>query len=64
MKKNIPFHENNSLLLMQRYGFACRFARRSYVVMSVSVPFRVGKDLILAGGRQKKRGCVKKQIPF
>lgn len=54
MKKNIPFHENNSLLLMQRYGFACRFARRSYVVMSVSVLLRVGKDLILAGGRQKK----------
>lgn len=54
MKKNIPFHENNSLLLMQRYGFACRFARRSYVVMSVSVPFRVGKELILAGGRQQK----------
>lgn len=39
---------------MQRYGFACRFARRSYVVMSVSVLLRVGKDLILAGGRQKK----------
>ena len=46
--------KHNSLLLMQRYGFACRFARRSYVVMSVSVPFRVGKDLIWAGGRQKK----------
>lgn len=60
MKKNIPFHENNSLLLMQRYGFACRFARRSYVVMSVSVLLRVGKDLILAGGRQKKspQTCV------
>ena len=54
MKKNISFHENNSLLLMQRYGFACRFASISYVVMSVSVPFRVGKELILAGGRQQK----------
>ena len=60
MKKNISFHENNSLLLMQRYGFACRFARISYVVMSVSVLLRVGKDLILAGGRQKKspQTCV------
>ena len=60
MKKNIPFHENNSLLLMQRYGFACRFARRSYVVMSVSVLLRVGEELILAGGRQKKspQTCV------
>ena len=39
---------------MQRYGFACRFARRSTVVMSVSVLLRVGKELILAGGRQQK----------
>ena len=55
MKKNIPFHENNSLLLMQRYGFACRFARRSYVVMSVFVLFCVGLDFGWVDKRVKEK---------